>query len=140
MKLANLFWSKERGMELNIIVNSRCLIQFLFQASKFNVMVLVNLISCTREDGSSYSRWTQVNHFQRMESITIHTILLFIQGTEMLSNEPYSWEAYSCCHYQKLHLMWSIFCQPCLLGVMKYRGWEEEDIIEKFNHTEIQFR
>lgn len=54
VKLANLFQSKERGIELHIIVNSCWLIQLFPQESKFNFVVLVNLINCMRTIGSTY--------------------------------------------------------------------------------------
>lgn len=59
-------------------------------------------------------KWTISSDWKALLS---HRILLFIEGTETLSNEPDSWEAYS--WYQKWHLMQSVFCQPCLFWIMK---------------------
>lgn len=48
VKLASLFRSKERGIEVNIIVNSCWLIQLFSQESKFNFTVIVNLMNYMR--------------------------------------------------------------------------------------------
>lgn len=62
----------------------------------------------------------QVNHFQRVENIIISPHPVTHQGTEMLSNEPSTWEADSCNLYQKLHLLLTTFCQPYRFWAMKY--------------------
>lgn len=82
-------------------------------------------------------KWTISSKWKALLS---HTILLLIQGTEMLSSEPYTWEGYSRYLYQKSHLTWSVFCQPCLSEAMTYRKRKGEDVLKKFNHTEIQLR
>lgn len=140
VKLASLFKSKERGIELNIIVSSCWLIQLFSQESKFNFTVIVNLINCMRTMNQvipDKHKWTICSKWKALLS---YIILLLIQGTEMLSNEPYTWEVYSCYLYRKSHLIWSVFCQPYFSRAMKYRKWKAEEILGKFNHTEIQFR